>query len=139
MQASLQTCKSLGYEEQALVATPSGNTIGLLESIAFRLDGTIAIAVHGTSNANDKIVTLKLSNNTTHKATMQNGVVVFEGLYVNEFYGDMTISIENETYTYCLANYLNGLTNENAKCGVQALYNYAYHAEEYVKTLQSKQ
>ena len=128
-----------GYETQTLAAAPSGNTAGLLESIAFQLDDTIAIALQGTSEANGMEVTLKLATGHVETATVENKKAIFEGLYVNEFYGEMTITIGGETYTYSLANYLNGLTNADAKAGVQALYNYAYYAEEYVTALQNAQ
>ena len=128
-----------GYETQTLTAAPSGNTAGLLESIAFQLDDTIAIALQGTSEANGMEVTLKLATGHVETATVENKKAIFEGLYVNEFYGEMTITIGGETYTYSLANYLNGLTNADAKAGVQALYNYAYYAEEYVTALQNAQ
>ena len=131
-----------GYEAETLVAASSGNTAGLLNSIAFQLDGTIAIAVKGSSDAAGKTVTLRMANGVTKQATVGTEIVIFEGLYVNEFYGDMTLTIEGETYTYNLANYLNGLTQQSAPeaqlAGVQALYNYAYHAELYVKQLQEK-
>ena len=51
--------------------------------------------------------------------------------------GEISYIIEGETYTYSLANYLNGLTEEADKVAVQALYNYAYYAEEYVTALQN--
>ena len=64
-----------------------------------------------------------------------DGTVLFEGLYVNEFFGEMTITVAGKTYYYSLANYLHGIGGENA--GVQALYNYAFHADAYVKALQN--
>jgi hypothetical protein len=126
------------YKAVTLTAAPSGNTGTLLNSIAFQLDGTIAIALKGDAAAiSGKTVTLTLSNNRVEEATVSDtGTVLFEGLYVNEFYGDMTIEIEGETYKYSLANYLNGLTGDAAKASVQALYNYAYYAEQYVLALQ---
>ena len=68
-------------------------------------------------------------------ATMKDGCVYFSGLYVNDFFGDMTIKIGNETYTYNLANYLNGMAADADKTAVQALYNYAFYADAYVQTL----
>ena len=126
-----------GYTKQVLAPEASGNTLNLLESIAFQLDGTIAIAVKGKEAANGKVVTLTLANSVSKSATVQNDIAFFEGLYVNEFFGTMTIEVEGETYTYSLANYLNGLTEDADKAAVQALYNYAYYAEEYVNHLQS--
>ena len=125
-----------GYEAQTLVAVAPANNGTLLDSIAFQLDGTIAIAVHGTANANGKTVQLLIgTRNVT--ATVENNTAIFEGLYVNDFFGTMTINIEGESYTYSLANYLSGLTNAEAQAGVQALYNYAYYADLYVKALQA--
>ena len=128
-----------GYETKILTAAPSGNEKGLLESIAFQLDGTIAIALQGTAEANGMEVALKLATGRVETATVEGTKAIFDGLYVNEFYGDMTITIGDETYTYSLANYLNGLTNADAQAGVQALYNYAAYAEEYVTALQNAQ
>ena len=127
-----------GYEEQTLVAAPSGNVKGLLESIAFQLDGTIAIALKSTSAASGMTVTLKLATGRVETATIDGTQTIFEGLYVNEFHGDMTISVGNETYTYNLANYMYGLTEAEDKLAVQALYNYAFHAEAYVDLLQEQ-
>ena len=75
-----------------------------------------------------------LANGRSETAAVNaEGIVLFEGLYVNEFFGEMTITVAGETYYYSLANYLYGIGGENA--GVQALYNYAYYANAYVNAL----
>ena len=125
-----------GYEEAVLEPVASNNDGTLLEYIAFRLDGTIAIAVKGDANEIDGMkVTLTIAGSNL-TATVSGGEAIFEGLYVNEFIRDFTVAIGNETYTYNLANYLDGLTNDQYIAGVQALYNYAFHAAAYVETLQ---
>ncbi len=120
-----------GYEAKTLEGVAHENDGALLSSIAFRLDETIAIAIQGTTEANGRAVTLKLGNGRKVTATVENGTVIFENLYVNEFYGDLTITIENETYTYSLSNYLHGIGGEST--AVQAFYNYAFYADTYVK------
>ena len=123
-----------GYEAKVLVAEESANGEGMLENIAFCLDGTIAIAINGKTEAIGKNVNLVLANGRSENATVnEDGTVLFEGLYVNEFFGEMTITVEGEIYTYSLANYLKGIGGESA--AVQALYNYAFYANAYVATL----
>ena len=122
----------LNYEKKTLTAAPSANEGTLLESIAFRLDGAIAIAVQG-AGAIGKEVNLVLATGRSERATVgESGIVIFEDLYVNEFNGEMNLYVDGETYTYSLANYLNGI-GESAE--VQALYNYAFYAQEYVDYL----
>ena len=126
----------LNYEKKTLTAAPSANEGTLLESIAFQLDGTIAIAVQG-AGAIGKEVNLVLATGRSERATVgDNGIVIFKDLYVNEFNGEMHLYVDGETYTYSLANYLNGI-GESAE--VQALYNYAFYAQEYVDTLDKNQ
>ena len=123
-----------GYEAQVLVAKESANGEGMLENIAFCLDGTIAIAINGKTEAIGKNVNLVLANGRSETETVnEDGTVLFEGLYVNEFFGEMTITVEGEIYYYSLANYLKGIGGESA--AVQALYNYAFYANAYVATL----
>ena len=120
------------YETMVLVGEASTNNGELLEKIAFRLDNTIEIAVEGAA-AEGKDVNLVLATGRSEWATVSEGIAIFKGLYVNEFFGEMTITVEGETYTYSLANYLEGIGGESA--AVQALYNYAFYAVAYVKTL----
>ena len=125
-----------GYEKKVLVAEESANEEGMLENIAFCLDGTIAIAINGKTEAIGKTVTLKLATGRIETAAVNaDGTVLFEGLYVNEFFGEMTITVAGEIYYYSLANYLHGIGGENA--GVQALYNYAFYADAYVASLKA--
>ncbi|MBP3591165.1 MAG: hypothetical protein J6K14_01650 [Clostridia bacterium] len=126
-----------GYTAQTLTGADSGNKKdGLLSSIAFQLDGTIAIAVSGTADAEGKEVNLVLATGRSERANITDGIVIFEGLYVNEFFGDMTLTVADDdyTYNYNLANYLKGIGGESA--AVQALYNYAYYADAYVNPAQ---
>ena len=126
-----------GYTEQTLTGAASGNEGTLLSSIAFQLDGTIAIAIKGTADAEGKDVNLVLATGRSEWATVNDAasLVMFDDLYVNEFYGTMTIKIDNETYTYSLANYLNAMETEypDKVPAIKALYNYAYYADAYVK------
>ena len=125
-----------GYEKKVLDAKESANGEGMLENIAFCLDGTIAIAITGKTEAIGKTVTLTLATGRIETATVnEDGIVLFEGLYVNEFFGEMTITVAGETYYYSLANYLHGIGGENA--AVQALYNYAFYADAYVASLKA--
>ena len=121
-----------GYETMVLVGEASKNNGELLEKIAFRLDNTIEIAIEGAA-AEGKDVNLVLATGRSEWATVTEGIAIFKGLYVNEFFGEMTITVAGETYTYSLANYLEGIGGESA--AVQALYNYAFYAVAYVKTL----
>ena len=123
------------YAEKTLVAEASGNNGELLSSIAFCLDGTIAIAMLGTEDAEDMVVYVRFASGRGENETVTDGVVYFSGLYVNDFFGEMTIKIAGETYTYSLANYLNGMAADADKTAVQALYNYAFYADAYVQTL----
>ena len=126
--------KPATYEAQKLEAVAPENDGELLKLIAFQMDESIAIAITGTEDAKGKDVHLVLATTRGEWATVgEDGIALFEGLYINEFFGDMKITIEGETYTYNLANYLYGLGGESA--GVQALYNYAFYADAYVKNL----
>ena len=125
-----------GYDSFTLEGAASGNTPNLLTNIRFNLSGTIAIEVAGSEAAEGKAVNLVLATGRSEWGTIVDGSVVFTGLYVNEFFGNMTLTIEGETYTYSLANYLHGIiengATDNEQAGVQALYNYAYYADAYV-------
>ena len=123
-----------GYEKQTLTAAAPDNEGTLLTSIRFNLAGTIAVEIAG-ADAEGKEVNLVLATGRSERANVEEGTVIFSGLYVNEFFGDMTIKVEDETYTFSLANYLAGISEGQA--GVQALYNYAYYADLYVKALQA--
>ena len=125
-----------GYEAQAPGedAYEKGENT-LLNSISFQIDGTIALAIKGEAAAKGMEVKLALATGRTERATVgEDLTVIFEGLYVNEFYGDMTITVGAETYTYSIENYYNAM-NEAYKSAIAALYNYAQYAQEYVDTL----
>ena len=131
-----------GYENLTDEA-PSTNEGTLLESIAFRLGDTIAIAVKSAVDedwnalAEGKTVTLKLATGRVETAVITGGTAIFENLYVNEFYGVMEITVEGEdyTYTYSLANYKSGLIEEADRLAVDCLYNYARYADLYVRNV----
>ena len=120
----------------------------LLSNIAFQLDKTIAIAITGTADAEGKKVHLVLATGRGEWGTIKNGVAIFEGLYINEFFGDMTIEVYdvsgegedavktdlNETYTYSIENYYNAM-GDSHKPAIAALYSYAYYAQAYVDAL----
>ena len=125
-----------GYEAQA----PGEDTYEkgeneLLNSISFQIDGTIALAIKGEAAAKGMEVKLALATGRIERATVgEDLTVIFEGLYVNEFSGDMTITVGAETYTYSIENYYNAM-NEAYKSAIAALYNYAQYAQSYVDTL----
>ena len=113
-----------------------------LRYLGIRSRRTIAIAIEG---AEGKAVHLVLATGRGEWATITNGIAIFEELYVNEFYGDMVIEVyevnedetktfTGETYTYSIENYYNAI-DESYKPAAAALYNYAYHADAYVKNL----
>ncbi len=124
---------------------------GLLKSIAFNLDNTIAIAIQVEDlTLVGKEVNLVLSTGRSERANIGNdGLVLFNNIYVNEFYGVMTIKLEGEgiEYKYSLENYLFALqelnTEENptdaAQAIVAALHNYTYYADQYVKLIRAAQ
>jgi hypothetical protein len=139
-----------GYEAQAVDTEKvydKGENL-LLSNIAFQLDKSIAIAITGTADAEGKEVHLILATGRSEWGTIKNGVVIFEGLYINEFFGDMTIEVYdvsgegedavktdlNETYTYSIENYYNAM-GDSYKPAIAALYNYAFHADAYVDAL----
>ena len=131
---------------QTLVAEEYTKNEGneLLSGIRFNLDKTIAIEVAGKDSATEGkevvlILPLRQVKAVIQETTNESGetvyTAVFEDLYVNEFYGDLTIMIEGEEYTYSLANYLASMKENADKTVVQALYNYAFHADAYVDAL----
>ena len=107
----------------------------LLTNIAFQLDGTIAIAVKGTADAEGMEVNLLLGTGRSERVTIENGTAIFSGIYVNEFLGTMTIKVGGETYYYCLENYLAAEEASAYVDVIRALYNYASYADLYVETL----
>ena len=121
------------YAVQTLEAVQSNNNGTILSAIRFNLSGTIAIEITG---AEGKDVNLILATTRSEHSTIAGGTAMFAGLYVNEFYGEMTIRVDGEVYKYSLANYLFGVKdNADAAEAVQALYNYTYHADAYVDAL----
>ena len=126
-----------GYEAQVVDTEKiydKGENV-LLNAISFNLSGTIEIAIEAGTAEDGAAVTLTLASGRTVTATIEGGVASFEGLYINEFYGDLTISVGDETYSYCIENYHNAM-DEAHKPAIAALYTYAYYAVEYVATLQ---
>lgn len=134
-------CESLsapeGYEEKTLASTPYEKADGnaLLTGIAFQLDKNIAVAVAGEKGTE---VALALKNGRTETVTIgTNGEAIFESLYVNEFFGTLTITAGNETYTYSLENYLNAMETDHPEkvSAIKALYIYTYYANDYVENV----
>ncbi len=109
---------------------------GLLDSIAFLPDGTISIALRGQVGTS---VRLTLASGRSEYRVMTAGVVIFDEIYINEFFGDMTVRAskdgKTETYTYSLENYLYYQTDPALIAKVELLYNYTYYAHLYVDTL----
>ncbi|MBQ7407509.1 MAG: hypothetical protein IJW11_07125 [Clostridia bacterium] len=103
----------------------------LLTGLRFNLSGTIALEIEG-ADAKEMEVTLVLANGRTEVATVDaNGSAIFEGLYVNEFCGTLTLTVGGETYEYSIENYYNAMTAAD-KPAVAALYNYVWYANDYV-------
>ncbi len=135
-----------GYEPMVLEAAAAKNPSGLLKYLAFELENTIAIAVAGDIEDPEAIAALQnrevnvvLATGRSERAVINEaGYVIFEDLYVNEFFGEMTIKLAGEegvAYTFSLANYLSAMQTEEQKTVIQALYNYTYYADAYVKAL----
>ena len=128
-----------GYETLTPGENEATNKGTLLKNIAFKLDSTIALAIEGTDDAEvdvvGKVVTLELADRTLTATIDENKQAIFEGLYVNEFYGPLTLTVEGETYTYSIENYYNAIANKDA---VKALYNYVEYANDYVEELRKK-
>ena len=128
-----------GYEAQTPgEATYEKGENVLLSGLRFNLSGTIALELAGTENAEGLEVTLVLANGRTETATVdENGSAVFAGLYVNDFAGEMEISVGGEVYSYSIENYYNALDAQDSKEAIAALYNYAQYAAAYVELLQN--
>ncbi|MBQ8269420.1 MAG: hypothetical protein IJZ24_07090 [Clostridia bacterium] len=134
-----------GYETLTPGENKAANEGTLLKNIAFQLDSAIALAIEGTDDAEvdvvGKVVTLELADrtltatiDTTIDATtgVEKNLAIFEGLYVNEFCGNLTLTVEGETYTYSIENYYNAIKDNYA---IAALYNYVKYANAYVNYL----
>ena len=125
-----------GYAEKTLEPDASVNEEGALKSIRFNLANTIAIEVladpENLAELNGKTVTLKLASGRTVEAVIEDGTALFADLFVDEFYGDLEITLEGEenAYAYNLARYLAHASAEE-QAVVQALYAYTFYAAEY--------
>jgi len=107
----------------------------LLTGLRFNLSGTIELEIAG-ADAKGMEVTLVLANGRTEVATVDaNGFAIFKDLYVNEFCGDLTLTVGGETYKYSIENYYNALTDEADRIAVAAFYNYVEYANAYVNYL----
>ena len=126
-----------GYTVKTLVAKAPQNSGTYLTGIRFNLAGTIAIEIAGAS-AEGKDINIVLATGRSEHQTIKNGSVIFTDLYVNEFYGEMTIKVDKEVYKYSLENYLAAMDAQADKTVIQALYNYTYHADLYVISLTSR-
>ena len=126
-----------GYTVKTLVAKAPQNSGTYLTGIRFNLADTIAIEIAGAP-AEGKDVNLILATGRSEHQTIKNGSAVFKDLYVNEFYGEMTIKVDKEVYKYSLGNYLAAMDAQADKTVIQALYNYTYHADLYVISLTSR-
>ena len=124
-----------GYEYQTLTAEKYESNNTLLSAIRFNLSETIEIQVLGKSVADGTDVHLILATTRGEHIPMAGNSATFKDLYVNEFYGDMQINVGKETYEYSLANYYAEMTDDYYKAVIEALYNYAYHAQEYVDSI----
>jgi hypothetical protein len=129
----------VGYERKVLAAIPyekGENT--LLSAIRFNLSDTIEIEVAGDLADGTK-VNLVLATARSENEEIKGGYVRFSDLYINEFYGEMKIKVCNETYFYSLENYLDAMKVSSERAVIEALYNYAFYADLYVKDLQNAQ
>ncbi len=127
----------VGYERKVLEAVPyeaGENT--LLSAIRFNLSDTIEIEVAGNLPDGTK-VNLILATARSENEEITGGYVRFSDLYINEFCGEMKIKVCNETYFYSLENYLDAMKVSSERAVIEALYNYAFYADLYVKDLQN--
>ena len=126
----------IGYRRAKPVPVAHANTGTLLDSIAFLPDGTISIALRGQVGT---AVQLSLACGRREYRVMTEGVVIFDKIYINEFFGDMTVRAskdgKTEVYTYSLENYLYYQTDPALIEKIELLYNYTYYAHLYVDTL----
>ena len=108
----------------------------LLDGIAILPDGTISIALRGEVGTE---IYLSLASGRGERRTMTEGVIVIDGIYINEFFGEMTVRASKdgvtEVYTYSLENYLYYQTDAALIERVSLLYNYTYYAHVYADTL----
>ncbi len=120
-----------GYVAQALVAAPSENIKdGNLSMFALCHDEVITLALTGTVGTQ---VVIAYANGEVANATVgADGTATVTLGDVSLLAGDITFTAGEEVYTYNLANYLNGQTNELVIAKLKALYNYAYYADQYV-------
>jgi hypothetical protein len=120
-----------GYVAQALVAAPSENIKdGDLTMFALCHDEVITLALTGTVGTQ---VVIAYANGEVANATVgADGTATVTLGDVSLLAGDITFTAGEEVYTYNLANYLNGQTNELVIAKLKALYNYAYYADQYV-------
>jgi hypothetical protein len=130
--------KPVGYVAQLPgEATYEKGENTLLTGLRFNLSGTIALELAGAA-AKGMEVTLVLANGRTEVATVdENGSAIFVGLYVNDFAGEMEITVGEEVYSYSIENYYNALDAVDSKEAIAALYNYAQYAAAYVELLQN--
>ncbi len=124
-----------GYVRQVAEAKPyvkaEGNTI--LSRLRFNLADTIALEIEG---AVGKQVKITFANGRIERGTIgENGSVILDELYVNDFFGDLVIEVEKETYIYNLVNYLAAMEGESEEAVIFALYNYTFFADLYVQYL----
>ena len=126
-----------GYRRAVPTALPSenaGNT--LLNAIAFQPNGTVSIALLGEAGTE---VELTLSSGRRETLAMTGDVVIFEQIYINEFFGTLTLLAtkegKTEEYKYSLENYLYHQTDPAVIEKLQLLYNYTYFAHLYADML----
>lgn len=126
-----------GYRRAVPTARPHANEgKSLLESIAFRPYGTISVALLGEAGTAVNLVTA--SGRSEHRV-MTEGVAIFDNIYINEFFGELTVRAtkgnKTEVYTYSLENYLYYQTDPALIEKVESLYNYTYLAHLYADVL----
>ena len=93
-------------------------------------DEVITLALTGTVGTQ---VVIAYANGEVANATVgADGTATVTLGDVSLLAGDITFTAGEEVYTYNLANYLNGQTNELVIAKLKALYNYAYYADQYV-------
>jgi len=126
-----------GYRRAVPTALPSenaGNT--LLHFIAFQPNGTVSIALRGEAGTE---VELTLSSGRRETLALTEDMVIFEQIYINEFFGTLTLLAtkdgKTEEYKYSLENYLYHQTDSAVIEKIQLLYNYTYFAHLYADLL----
>ncbi len=125
-----------GYEAVKLVGVESTNGVtNDLTMFSLLHDEELYVALIGTAS---KTVEVRYANNATANALISDdGTVMLPVASVSALAGEFSFTVEGESYTYSLANYLFELqaaetVDEAVVAKLKGLYNYAYYADLYI-------